>query len=79
MELVKRRYYYGPLMLDGILNMTTYKGNLEEFPMDPRAVIVDYEGLQLQREFYSPVYETEQQVNSRLADYRNLLLSGLLK
>lgn len=73
MELVKRRYYYGPLMVDGILNMTTYKGNLEDFPMDPKAVIVDYEGLQLQREFYSPVYETQQQVNSRLADYRNLL------
>lgn len=72
-ELIKRRYYYGPLMLDGIVSMTTYKGNMDEFPMDPKAVILDYDGLQLQREFYSPVYETETQQNSRLADYRNLL------
>ncbi|MGN6436909.1 MAG: hypothetical protein ACTHMM_10270 [Agriterribacter sp.] len=72
-ELVKRRYYYGPLLLDGIVSMTTYKGNMDEFPMDPKAVILDYDGLQLQREFYSPVYETEAQQNSRLADYRNLL------
>ncbi|MBX2925633.1 MAG: hypothetical protein KF746_25775 [Chitinophagaceae bacterium] len=72
-EVVKRRYYYGPLMFDGILNMTTYKGTLEDFPMDPRATILDFDGLQLQREFYSPVYETGEQQKSRLADYRNLL------
>ncbi|MBX3257944.1 MAG: hypothetical protein KF862_27685 [Chitinophagaceae bacterium] len=72
-ELVKRRYYYGPLMFDGIVNMITYKGALEDFPMDSRAIILDFDGLQLQREFYSPVYETEEQQKSRLADYRNLL------
>ncbi|WP_152266731.1 hypothetical protein [Agriterribacter humi] len=73
LELVKRRYYYGPLVVDGILNFTTYKGNLPEFEVDSRAVILDYEGMQWQREFYSPLYETEAQAASRLPDFRNLL------
>ena len=36
-------------------------------------MIIDYEGLQKQKEFYSPVYETEPQKSSRLPDFRNLL------
>lgn len=74
LELVKRRYYYGPMVVDGILNFTTYKGNLPEFEMDDRAVILDYEGMQWEREFYAPLYETEAQTASRLPDFRNLLL-----
>ncbi|MFT3746860.1 MAG: hypothetical protein QM768_01020 [Agriterribacter sp.] len=72
-EVVTRRYYYGPLVLDGIVNFITYKGNLEEFEMDPRSVILDFDGIQLQREFYMPAYDTEEQRKSRLADFRNLL------
>jgi len=72
-EVVTRRYYYGPLVLDGIVNFITYKGNLEEFEMDPRSAIVDFDGIQLQREFYMPAYDTEEQRKSRLADFRNLL------
>lgn len=72
-EVVTNRYYYGPLVLDGIVNFSTYKGNMEEFEMDPKAIILDFEGVQLQREFYMPVYDTPEQKNSRLADFRNLL------
>jgi hypothetical protein len=43
------------------------------FEIDPKSVVIDYEGLNLQREFYSPVYETEQQMSSRLPDFRNVL------
>ena len=72
-EVLTRRYYYGPLVLDGIVNFITYKGNMEEFEMDPRSVILDFDGIQLQREFYMPVYDTEEQRKNRLADFRNLL------
>ena len=41
--------------------------------MDPHATVIDYEGLQLQREFYSPVYETKLQSENRLPDFRNVL------
>ena len=37
------------------------------------ATILDYEGIQYTREFYSPVYETPEQLASRLPDYRNTL------
>lgn len=73
LELLKRTYYYGPMIMDGLLNFTTYKGNLPEFEMDERTIILDYEGMQWQRVFYSPQYETEMQAASRLPDFRNLL------
>jgi len=73
LEVVIDRYYYGPAKMEGIVSLTSYKGNLAGMEIDPHAVVVDYEGLQMQRVFYSPVYETESQVKSRLPDYRNLL------
>lgn len=73
LETISRRYYEGPALYDGILSFTTYKGDLGGMEIDPHAVVVDYEGLQLQREFYSPVYGTSQQSASRLPDFRNVL------
>ncbi|HEX5024414.1 MAG TPA: hypothetical protein VFV68_04045 [Agriterribacter sp.] len=73
LEVVKRKYYYGPLLLHGILNFTTYKGNMEGYQFDRESIVVDFEGMQLQREFYMPVYETTEQMSSRKADFRNLL------
>jgi uncharacterized protein YfaS (alpha-2-macroglobulin family) len=40
---------------------------------DLSPMIMEYEGLQYQREFYSPVYETQEQISSRLPDFRNVL------
>ncbi|MFM9911270.1 MAG: hypothetical protein ACKVOW_18170 [Chitinophagaceae bacterium] len=73
MEIVSRLYCYGDLFFAGIVNFITYKGDLAGYELDPHATVIDYAGLQLQREFYSPVYETPQQIESRLPDYRNLL------
>jgi hypothetical protein len=72
-EVVNRKYYLGPLIANGIVSYTTYKGDMEGFQLDPNAVVVEYEGLQMQREFYSPCYETEKQIKSRMPDFRNLL------
>lgn len=73
LEMVSQPYYWGPVFADGILSYTTYKGDLGGFELDPRAVVLDYEGMQLQREFYSPVYETGNQQKSRLPDFRSVL------
>jgi hypothetical protein len=73
LEDVPYRYYWGPSVYEGILSFTTYKGDLGGVEIDPRAVVLDYEGLQLQREFYSPVYDTEQAAKSRMPDFRSLL------
>jgi hypothetical protein len=73
LEVVAKRYFLGPLMFNSILNFKTYKGNLPDFPLDTRATVMDYEGMQLKREFYSPLYETEAKVSERLPDFRNVL------
>lgn len=72
-EVIRSRYFYGPAEHDGIFSFTTYKGDLGGLELDPHALVIDYEGLQLQRAFYSPAYETNAQQASRLPDFRNLL------
>lgn len=73
LDVIRQRYYYGPSVFEGILSFTTYKGDLGGTEIDPHAIVIDYEGMQLQREFYAPVYDTNAQVNSRLPDFRTLL------
>jgi len=73
LDVITRKYFYGYQSFDGILNFTSYKGDLAGHELDPHAIVIDYEGLQMQRKFYAPVYETEQQVSSHLPDLRSLL------
>jgi hypothetical protein len=73
LEVMPFRYYYGPAEAEGVFSFTTYKGDLGGVELDPRAIVVDYEGMQLHREFYSPTYDTEAQANSRIPDFRNVL------
>jgi hypothetical protein len=73
LDVVTNKYIKGDFIYNGIVSFTTYHGDMQDLKLDPKAVILDYEGLQLQREFYSPVYKTEQQANSRLPDFRHLL------
>jgi hypothetical protein len=73
LEVVDGRYFHGLTVYNGIVSFTTYKGDLEGFPLDPRVLVQQYEGVQRQREFYAPRYATEQERASRLPDLRNLL------
>jgi hypothetical protein len=73
LDAVTRKYYLGPAVFQGIVSYATYNGDLGGFELDPKSVVLDYEGLQQQREFYSPVYETAKQRSTRLADQRYLL------
>lgn len=73
LEVVNSRYVLGSSVFNGLSSWFTYKGDLDGFTPDPRAMVIDYEGLQQKRLFYSPVYETQQQRNSRIPDYRTLL------
>lgn len=67
------RYFYGPQDYDGLLSFTTYKGDLQGFPLDQRTLLEEYEGLQGQREFFAPRYDTAPQQQNSLPDQRNLL------
>ena len=74
LDVVTHKYFIGPGFFNGIASFTTYNGNYEGLQLDPHAVIIDYEGLQLEREFYAPVYETSRQIESRMPDFRSTLL-----
>lgn len=72
-DVIKDRYFWGPADAEGILSYASYKSDLAGVEVDPHAVVMDYEGMQLQRVFYSPVYDTDAQVSSHTPDFRSLL------
>jgi hypothetical protein len=73
LEVVGQRYIYGPMVFDGILNWKTYKPALGNYHLSSNATVVEYEGLQAEREFYSPVYNSPENRASHLPDYRTVL------
>lgn len=73
LEVITSRYFQGTLSYEGLVSFSTYQGDLEGYELNPNTFIQDYEGLQLQREFYAPRYETAAEKQSRLPDLRNLL------
>lgn len=73
LEVVQDRYVLGKSTFNGIASFSTYEGNFDGYELNPKLVAIDYSGLQLQREFYSPVYETKEQLESRMPDLRNTL------
>jgi hypothetical protein len=73
LDLITRKYFLGYQSFDGIVNLTTYHGDLDGFEMEPHATVLDYPGIPGEREFFEPVYETEQQIASRMPDFRTLL------
>jgi hypothetical protein len=73
LEVVRKEYFLGYKSFDGVLNFSTYGGDLAGYDLDPAAVVLDYEGLELQRKFYAPEYESKEQTSSHLPDFRNLL------
>jgi hypothetical protein len=73
LDVVTAKCYWGPIVAEGILSYTTYKGNLPDYTLNPHDVILDYDGLQQQRIFYSPDYSSENERQSRLPDFRDVL------
>lgn len=72
-EVVTHRYYIGSAVFEGIVNIKSYNGELGVTQIDPNAIVIEYEGLQQQREFYSPVYSSSDQQQSHIPDFRNVL------
>lgn len=73
LDVIQGRYVYGSLLFSGVISFITYDGEFDAFELSPKVISIDYAGLQLQREFYSPQYNTEAQRTSRLPDFRTTL------
>lgn len=72
-DIVKDGFIFeGEILLKGVINYRTYTNSLEEVNLDPAVTVVDYEGLQLPRTFYSPMYGDKADYQSK-PDFRNLL------
>jgi hypothetical protein len=72
-DLMNREYSIGYQNFNGVVSVTTYKGDLNGIRLNTHPMVLDYPGIPEQREFFSPKYETEDQINSRMPDYRTLL------
>lgn len=73
LDVVPVKYQIGGINFKGIASFETYQAKFDGFDLTPGIVAVDYEGLQLQREFYSPVYETSGERAKRIPDLRSTL------
>ncbi|HWB27379.1 MAG TPA: MG2 domain-containing protein [Chitinophagaceae bacterium] len=73
LDVVTHKYYFGPAVLEGVVSYSTYKGDLDGIPLDPASLVLEYNGMQLQREFYYPKYDNPQAISSRLPDFRDVL------
>ena len=72
-DVITAQYVQGQLTYPGLVSYNTYQGDLQGLPLDARALLQTYEGLQIPREFYAPAYATPQEQQSRLPDFRDLL------
>lgn len=73
LDVLHSAWLQGPIVHSGVLSFVTYHGDLGGQALDPRALLQEYEGLQLPRDFYAPRYDSPQARQSRLPDRRALL------
>ncbi|SDC81450.1 hypothetical protein [Niabella drilacis] len=74
LDVVPRRYVIGSSLYSGVVSFQTYESKFDGFELDPSAIAIDYEGLQLQRVFYAPVYANGDKGDLRVPDNRTTLL-----
>jgi hypothetical protein len=72
-DVMTGKYYLGALSFDGVVSYKTYTHDLGGYQFSANTFTFDYEGLQAQKEFFSPRYETKKEQESRLPDARHLL------
>jgi hypothetical protein len=72
-EVVMHNYFIGSSEFQGIVNVKSYSGEMGVPLINPNALVVEYDGIQKQREFYSPSYASAAEQSSHLPDLRNVL------
>lgn len=72
-DIINTRYFFSENVFDGIVSFITKKGNLSILDFDNSIFRQVYEGCQLPKKFYSPDYNSDQDKNKRIPDYRNTL------
>lgn len=73
-EVVSHKYILGPSVTDGLVSFRSYDGEFAGYELDPNAVAVQFSGLDQHREFYTPVYSSDNKGQPSIPDLRNELL-----
>ena len=73
-DIVAQTNIKGSLFSNGIISYHTYKGDLANFPIDANALLLEYEGAQLNRKFYAPKYPNSNPSSKNYPDFRNVLV-----
>lgn len=72
-EVLNTRYFISDLVIEGIINFKSHKGDLSTIEFDRSIFRREYTGLQPYREFHFPEYSTDSLRRSRIPDFRNTL------
>jgi hypothetical protein len=72
-DVINTRYFYSGNIFDGILSFITKKGNLSAMEFDNSIFRQVYEGCQVQKNFYSPSYNSGVKKDNHMPDFRNTL------
>lgn len=72
-DVVTRKFYQSAYAFDGIISYASYTGKLGTSLLNKESLLIEYNAIQQQREFYVPKYELKEQKESRVPDYRMLL------
>jgi hypothetical protein len=73
-RVITGRYLYDNLRWDGIVDLTTRKGDFSDFDQPAASVRLNLQLLEPRSAFQPVQYDTDEAVSSRLPDYRTLLL-----
>ena len=72
-DVLSHNYHIGAFSTPGVISYRTIAGDQAGYQLEPTEIVIEYEGLQHQRAFYAPVYQTGEQLNTRIPDLRNQL------
>lgn len=67
------KYTFGGELYDGIVSFVTHKGTMPDIRLDKNSQLFSYEFPQNRPAFIAPIYQTEEQINSRIPDFRHTL------
>lgn len=72
-SILPGRYYMGNLEFEGIVSFSTYDGQLRDFPLESSITMIEYQGLDLERQYFAPIHDGSDSRLARMPDTRNLL------
>ena len=73
-DVYKDMFIFGSKYFEGMIFLTTYNRDYPGLVVDETTHLIDYEGTQLHRYFYTPTYSDNESVDSKMPDLRHTLL-----